>query len=338
MAPVGFFCYDARGNIPCYRPVLLHQFSCVPYPHGECHGALVGTLWSMESLMTCQEFLVRHAEFMDELLPQSEAARWEAHLAACASCARYDRVIRQGVRILRAAPEVEPSSDFFPRLQHRLYNLEDEMRVGNRGPGAGAMASLAIAGMLALLAWSPLLRLDQVLIPGAAIDGIATASDESRPVAVGQEGTATFVDQNVTVAADPARAPALTAGRAIPGRSTQWRRIDLTGPSTLRPVEVSGEWLAPQLSGRLAGWDALDSLDAFGAHFELLPSTPAPSPSPGESWWWYNASQQMQGVNHGRGLVQQRSNPYPPMLTGARVPTPASAQLHRAADSIPTQH
>lgn len=287
--------------------------------------------------MTCQEFLVRHAEFMDELLPPLEVARWEAHLSACASCARYDRVVRQGIRILRASPQVEPSSDFFPRLQHRLYNLEDEMRAGSRGPGAGAMASLAIAGVLALLAWSPLLRIDQMLIPGDTIDGSVTATGDSRPTAIGREGASALMEQAVTVTTEPAGAPALVDGSASPG-SIQWRRIDLTGPSTLRPVEVSGEWLAPQLSGRLAGWDALDSFDEFSASFELLPTTTAPALAPGETWWRYGANQQVQGATLGRGLVQQRHNPYPPLLTGARAAAPASAGLHRATDSIPTQH
>jgi hypothetical protein len=71
--------------------------------------------------------------------------------------------------LLRASPEIEPSTDFFPRLQHRLYNVEEELRSGARGPGSNAIVSLALAGVLALLAWSPLMRLDQVLLPVPAV-------------------------------------------------------------------------------------------------------------------------------------------------------------------------
>src|SRR5690606_41508985 len=108
--------------------------------------------------MTCQEFLARHSEYMDGVLDPREHDRVEAHRASCPKCARYDRVVRSGVRMLRGLPEVEPSSDFFPRLQHRIYNLDERLRSGHRGTSAGAVASLAVAASLALLAWSPLLR------------------------------------------------------------------------------------------------------------------------------------------------------------------------------------
>ncbi|HEX7118449.1 MAG TPA: zf-HC2 domain-containing protein [Longimicrobiales bacterium] len=111
--------------------------------------------------VSCQEFLARHSDFLDGELDVQESARLEAHLASCPTCARYDRVVRSGVRLLRGLPEVEPSSDFFPRLQHRIYNLEEELRAGKRAPGVGAVASLAVAGTIALLAWSPLLRFGQ---------------------------------------------------------------------------------------------------------------------------------------------------------------------------------
>lgn len=108
--------------------------------------------------MTCQEFLARHSDYIDGELDAREYARVEAHRASCPTCARYDRVVRSGVRMLRGLPEVEPSPDFFPRLQHRIYNLDERLRSEQRGASAGAVASLAVAATLALLAWSPLLR------------------------------------------------------------------------------------------------------------------------------------------------------------------------------------
>lgn len=135
--------------------------------------------------MTCQEFLVRHTEYLDGMLNPEEVAWCESHIASCASCARYDRVVRQGIDLIRSRPEIEPSADFFPRLQHRLYHLEDELRYGARGPGAGAVVSLAIAGVLALLAWSPMMRLDQVLVPVPGSEGWSaelTEPTNTRPV------------------------------------------------------------------------------------------------------------------------------------------------------------
>ncbi|HEX6939737.1 MAG TPA: zf-HC2 domain-containing protein [Longimicrobiales bacterium] len=111
------------------------------------------------SPLTCQEFLARHSDYLDGELDVRESVRMEAHRASCPKCARYDRTVRHGVRLLRALPEVEPSQDFLPRLQHRIYTLEEESRSGKRATGVGALASLAVAGTIALLAWSPVLRL-----------------------------------------------------------------------------------------------------------------------------------------------------------------------------------
>jgi anti-sigma factor RsiW len=137
--------------------------------------------------MTCQEFLARHLEYTDESLPPEEAARWRDHIASCPSCARYDRVVRRGLTLLRSLPEVEPSEDFFPRLQHRIYNLDDDSPDGSRASGTSAVVSLAIAGVLALLAWSPILRLDQAVMASGERGGVAwTAAPE--PAAGGARG------------------------------------------------------------------------------------------------------------------------------------------------------
>lgn len=133
--------------------------------------------------MTCQEFLARHSEYMDGELDPREYDRVEAHRASCPRCARYDRVVRSGVRLLRGLPEVEPSPDFFPRLQHRLYHLDEELRARDRGTSAGAVASLAIAAALALLAWSPLLRAALDVQGGGEVEQAATMSPKAPSIA-----------------------------------------------------------------------------------------------------------------------------------------------------------
>lgn len=96
--------------------------------------------------MTCQEFLERHAEYVDDVMDPLEAAIWRDHAAHCPSCSRYDRVVRRGLRLVRELPEISPSPDFHPRLQFRIYRMEEELRAGSRASGAGAVLSLAIAG------------------------------------------------------------------------------------------------------------------------------------------------------------------------------------------------
>jgi hypothetical protein len=76
------------------------------------------------------------------------------HLASCTSCARYDRVVRRGTELARELPEITPSDDFAERLQHRIYHVQDGAGIaGNRA--SGAAVTLAVAGVIALLAWSP---------------------------------------------------------------------------------------------------------------------------------------------------------------------------------------
>jgi hypothetical protein len=256
--------------------------------------------------MTCQEFLVRHAEYMDDLLTSPEAARWQAHASSCNSCAHYDRVVRQGVSLLRALPEVEPSSDFFPRLQHRLYNLEDGIGDGARGPGGSVMVSLAIAGVQALLAWSPLLRLDQGLLPVVGTgDGWVA----------GEAGNTMAADREVT---EPA-------------------------PSSIRPIEPVGSiWTGSyQIDRRQAtGWVATDLIGESAPTFELVPHSQWPVPA-GEVWWWSGAGFQAQGLRSytptlnqrpGAALAPQLPATYSPLLTGGtRTTNAAGAELVRTA-------
>jgi hypothetical protein len=131
----------------------------------------------------CDELLSRHGDYVDGLLAPLDVARLRLHLRVCASCARYDRIVQRGLELARELPVLEPSTDFEERLQHRLYHVQDAERLGE-SRAAGAATTFAVASMLALLAWSPLLV--------SRTDGLdATASSEpSRPVA---EPPATYV-------------------------------------------------------------------------------------------------------------------------------------------------
>ncbi len=111
--------------------------------------------------MDCQAFLKLHSEYLDERLEQEDADRCGAHAAACESCARYDRIVRRGLELLRREPPVSVSAEFTTRLERRLLRGRDELFT-ERAPGtsSGAALSLALAGLLALAAWGPMLRAD----------------------------------------------------------------------------------------------------------------------------------------------------------------------------------
>lgn len=106
--------------------------------------------------MDCDEFLRGYSDFRDRRHPRPVLSRFESHLEGCESCRRYDRVVRRGVHVLRTLPCPCPSSDFVPRLRHRIYHLEDGIPMSDRATsgGSAALTAMAAVGLLAL-AWLP---------------------------------------------------------------------------------------------------------------------------------------------------------------------------------------
>lgn len=108
-------------------------------------------------MVNCADFLREYSEYRDGLVDPTRRAVLEAHLSVCASCARYDRVISTGVGQLRSLPPVEPSSDFLPRLQHRIYHIQDEAswwaRPDTSGTSVGFVLLLAL--LIGVAAWIP---------------------------------------------------------------------------------------------------------------------------------------------------------------------------------------
>lgn len=111
------------------------------------------------AMVDCSQFLDQYSEFRDGLLSGELMRSSREHLAACASCARYDRVIEQGARVFRDLPPVEPSQDFVPRLQHRLYHLEEEMRRPARHASGTPIAfTFVLVAIIGASAWVPAMR------------------------------------------------------------------------------------------------------------------------------------------------------------------------------------
>jgi anti-sigma factor RsiW len=107
-------------------------------------------------MMDCARFLDGYSDYRDGLLADDEGAEYLAHLAMCGSCARYDRVVRSGVAMLRELPELEPSEDFVLELKHRIFHEDDDRRrMQRRASGAATAVTGAIAASIALLAWVP---------------------------------------------------------------------------------------------------------------------------------------------------------------------------------------
>lgn len=101
--------------------------------------------------MDCDLFLDGYSEFRDGLLDRAREDGFRAHLDACASCARYDRVVGGGVRLLRDEEPLVVQDDFMARLQHRLYHVDEERAEARRRPRgrtvAGTLAAAAVAAL-----------------------------------------------------------------------------------------------------------------------------------------------------------------------------------------------
>lgn len=83
------------------------------------------------------------------------------HLEVCASCARYDRVIRQGVRVLRAQPSTVPARAIGMAAVRRQALAADRRSQAMSAAGSGMTlaASLIVTVLLTAAAWLPFLSL-----------------------------------------------------------------------------------------------------------------------------------------------------------------------------------
>jgi hypothetical protein len=69
-------------------------------------------------------------------------------------------VIERGRELFRSSPAVRVGGDFYPRLKHRLFHMEDAdaLARGSAGSATTAVTILGMAVLLTLVAWSPLIR------------------------------------------------------------------------------------------------------------------------------------------------------------------------------------
>ncbi len=133
--------------------------------------------------MTCSEFLERFSDFHDGDGSLPDRGAFVRHLEGCPSCRRYERVLVRGVAVLREADALEPRGDFRDRLRHSLYRLDEERRRSSLPrDGAGPLAIAAVGLLLALLAWSPLLRAGDPSVDLPAIMAGGPAPTEMHPL------------------------------------------------------------------------------------------------------------------------------------------------------------
>ncbi|MDH3734436.1 MAG: zf-HC2 domain-containing protein [Gemmatimonadota bacterium] len=132
--------------------------------------------------MRCDHFIETYSEYRDGLVTDEVRARYEHHLAECGRCRRYDHVVRQGAMVYSELPGPSVSHDFLPRLQHRIYHVEDAARLTTRrAVGSAALVAVAGVGFLAVT-WLPFAtRMSvEVQLPPVAVEAPGVDLVESR--------------------------------------------------------------------------------------------------------------------------------------------------------------
>lgn len=141
--------------------------------------------------MNCSQVVDNFSDYLDGAASDEHAAAIEGHLESCPECSRYSTVLKRGARLLRSLPEPELREDFVPRLQHRLFHVDNERAVQAHGAsGAPALTVLGIAVLLAAIAWSPtffsgspVVQLDPIIVDRAPTASVV------RPVSATPPGT-----------------------------------------------------------------------------------------------------------------------------------------------------
>lgn len=141
--------------------------------------------------MNCSDVVNRFTDYLDRNAGASEAAAIERHLERCPSCVRYKAVLERGAGVLRSLPRPELRDDFAPRLQHRLFHVDDERTlVAHAASGAPALTVVGIAILLTAVAWSPSLLSDAPVVELAPIVvDRAPARSSVRPASATPPGT-----------------------------------------------------------------------------------------------------------------------------------------------------
>lgn len=130
--------------------------------------------------LDCREFIERHSEYLDGQLSPDDWVEFDDHVARCAACERYDRVVRRGLLLLRNTTEVQPSEDFHERLEARLRSAEVESRMPMV---ADSRTVVMVAAVLALVGLTPmvplLLRDSKPVVEAMAAEPVAERFDRA---------------------------------------------------------------------------------------------------------------------------------------------------------------
>ncbi len=79
--------------------------------------------------MNCKEVYRDLSGYLDGDVQDERKKEIEAHIAHCDSCRTYRNVLLDGLRTYRSLPHHRLPDDFYGRLEHSIYRLEEEKRL-----------------------------------------------------------------------------------------------------------------------------------------------------------------------------------------------------------------
>ena len=123
--------------------------------------------------MNCTDVVECFTDYLDGASAPSEEIAIEEHFRDCPECSRYRDVLIHGTELLRDLPEPDLKDDFTPRLEHRLYHVDDDRAIAaHSGARIQAVTVVGIALLLTGVAWSPTLfvREPAVELPVIVVD------------------------------------------------------------------------------------------------------------------------------------------------------------------------
>lgn len=108
---------------------------------------------AVELFMTCTEFIQHFSDHIDESGSSEILESAARHRDSCVRCRRYEAVFLEGRSLLAGSVEqVSVDEDFHPRLQHRLYHVDDERALARSSAGFNptvmVMGAVAMVGVL----------------------------------------------------------------------------------------------------------------------------------------------------------------------------------------------
>jgi hypothetical protein len=127
--------------------------------------------------MNCQEYLRQFSDYFDGLADPELSRAMEDHRSTCGSCGRYAEILESGAGALRDLTPIDLPTDFRARLDHRIFHIEDGPSIARESLGTGAttVSILALAALLAVSAWAPVVGTPRPVaeLPALIVEGPA---------------------------------------------------------------------------------------------------------------------------------------------------------------------